>query len=73
MRRGTPDLITSDNAKSLKLTNNLLYRLDSDRHVVLPLQFKRINWRFNLERSHQWWGGGHFGRLVDSVKNPGKC
>ena len=65
-RRGTPDLINSDNAKTFKFTNKFLHKLASDHSVVAFLQSKRINWKFNLERS-PWWGG-HFERLVGSVK-----
>ena len=65
-RRGTPDLINSDNAKTFKFTHKLLERLARDHSVVSFLQVKRITWKFNMERS-PWWGG-HFERLVGSVK-----
>ena len=42
-RRGTPDLINSDNAKTFKFTNKFLHKLASDHSVVAVLQSKRIN------------------------------
>ena len=65
-RRGTPDIINSDNAKTFKFTRKFLDKLSCDYSFLSFLQSKRIQWIFNLERS-PWWGG-HFERLVGSTK-----
>ena len=65
-RRGTPDLINSDNAKTFKSTAKLLKSLARDPEVVTYLQSSRIEWKFNLEVSP--WQGGHFERLIGCVK-----
>ena len=65
-RRGTPDLINSDNAKTFKSTARFLKKLQVDRNFQAFLEAKRIKWKFNLELSP--WQGGHFERMVRSVK-----
>ena len=65
-RRGMPDIINSDNAKTFKFTRKFLDKLACDYSFLSFLQGKRIQWTFNLERS-PWWGG-HFERLVGSTK-----
>ncbi len=59
-------MINSDNAKTFKFANKFLDSLARDRSVLSFLQARRINWKFNLERS-PWWGG-YFERMVGTVK-----
>ena len=65
-RRGMPDLIVSDNAKTFKASERAITRLFNEPKVKVELQNKRVTWRFNLERA-PWWGG-FFERMVRSVK-----
>ena len=65
-RRGTPTLLISDNAKTFKATSKLLLKLPKDEAVQKFLAFKRLKWRFNLERAP--WMGGVFERMIGSVK-----
>ena len=65
-RRGTPNLIVSDNAKTFKSTVKVLKKIHDNQQVQDFLVNKRIRWLFNLERA-SWWGG-HFERMVGSVK-----
>ena len=65
-RRGTPELINSDNARTFKSTAKLLKSLARDPEVATYLQSCRIEWKFNLELSP--WQGGHFERLIGCVK-----
>eukprot|EP00794_Sanderia_malayensis_P015458 gene15458-biopygen12863 len=65
-RRGTPHLIVSDNAKTFKATANSLKEVSKESRVQEFLLSRRIQWKFNLERS-PWWGG-FFERMVQSVK-----
>lgn len=65
-RRGMPDIIVSDNAKTFKASERAITRLFNDPKVKSELQTKRVTWRFNLERA-PWWGG-FFERMVRSVK-----
>ena len=65
-RRGVPNLIVSDNAKTFKAAEKALRKLYNQPRVKSELETKRIIWRFNLERA-PWWGG-FFERMVRSVK-----
>ena len=65
-RRGTPSIIVSDNAKTFKAADKLLKKLKTDQTFKGYVANKRIEWKFNLERS-PWWGG-HFERMVGQVK-----
>ena len=65
-RRGMPNLIISDNAKTFKSTAKALRKLHEQQQIQDFLAGKQISWLFNLERA-SWWGG-HFERLVGSVK-----
>ena len=65
-RRGTPVRIVSDNAKTFKAASKLLYEFVSTAEVENFLLSKRIEWRFNLDRSP--WMGGAFERMIGSVK-----
>ena len=57
-RMGTPTLIVSDNAKTIKRTEKELQTLYRHPEIIAG--------RFNLERA-PWWGG-FFERMVGSVK-----
>ena len=65
-RRGVPNLIVSDNAKTFKAAEKALRKLYNQPRVKSELETKQIIWRFNLERA-PWWGG-FFERMVRSVK-----
>ena len=65
-RRGTPSLINSDNAKTFKAAKKFLDKLFVDQQFLTFLHSRRIVWKFNLALSP--WQGGHFERLVGSVK-----
>jgi len=65
-RRGMPNLIISDNAKTFKSTAKALRTMHEHQLIQDFLAGKQISWLFNLERA-SWWGG-HFERLVGSVK-----
>ena len=65
-RRGVPNLIVSDNAKTFKAAEKALRNLYNQTRVKSELETKRITWRFNLERAPLW--GGFFERMVRSVK-----
>ena len=65
-RRGTPALVVSDNAKTFKAAAKLLRKLPKDEPFQEFLTSRRIEWRFNVERSP--WMGGVFERMIGSVK-----
>ena len=65
-RRGTPDLIVSDNAKTFKSTSKILKRLFKDKIMQAELRARKITWKFILQRSPSW--GGMYERMVGSVK-----
>lgn len=65
-RRGLPDLMVSDNAKTFKATERALKELFDHPEIQAELEKKRIEWRFNLERA-PWWGG-FFERMVGCMK-----
>ena len=50
-RRGLPELIISDNAKTFKAADKSLSKLFSYSRVKKFLASKRINWRFNADRA----------------------
>ena len=65
-RRGIPQMIISDNAKTFKSVANLIKGIYEDQSVQDSLSSKGIKWNFNLECA-SWWGG-HFERLIGTVK-----
>ena len=65
-RRGLPREINSDNGKTFKAASKMLTALFNSPEVRRHLANKGVKWTFNLERA-PWWGG-HFERLVQSVK-----
>ena len=66
-RRGTPQQIVSDNAKTFQATARWLQSIVRNEKVQDLLHEHEINWRFNLSRS-PWWGR-FFERMVGMVKN----
>eukprot|EP00794_Sanderia_malayensis_P012189 gene12189-biopygen9725 len=65
-RRGTPSIINSDNAKTFKSIASFLKKMGTDEGVTGSLGYRGIEWKFNLAVSP--WQGGHFERMVRSVK-----
>ena len=65
-RRGLPEQIISDNAKTFKATNKILSKFFSYTRVKKFLISKRIDWSFNVDRA-PWWGG-FFERLIQNTK-----
>ena len=65
-RRGLPELIISDNAKTFKAADKILSKLFPYPRVKKFLASKRIDWRFNVDRA-PWWGG-FFERLIQNTK-----
>ena len=54
-RRGIPELIISDNAKTFKLAATQLTRIFNDPDVMSFLLKRKIQWKFSLEKA-PWWG-----------------
>ena len=67
MKNGMPALIVSDNSKTFQATEKALNELFNHPEVRAELEYRRIEWKFNLERA-PWWGG-FFERMVASVKD----
>lgn len=65
-RRGTPNLIVSDNAKTFQSTSKWIRTLQTDEQLFNYLNSHQIEWKFNLSRA-PWWGG-FFERLVGIMK-----
>ena len=65
-RRGVPELIISDNAKTFKAAKKLLNQVFNHPSVRRFCTNKRISWKFNVDRA-PWWGG-FFERMVQEVK-----
>ena len=55
-RRGTPELIVSDNAKTFKAAAKELTKTYEDPATTTYLVNQKIQWKFNLEKA-PWWGG----------------
>ena len=55
-RRGLPEIIVSDNAKTFKSAAKILRKgVFIPKCQEIPLN-RRISWMFNMDRAH-WWGG----------------
>ena len=65
-RRGLPNLIVSDNAKTSESTEKELTAILDNPEVQDYFTGKRIKWQYNLARA-PWWGG-FFERLIKEVK-----
>ena len=55
-RKGIPDIIVSDNAKTFKSAAKILRKVLSYPNVKRFLAGRRIAWGFNVDRA-PWWGG----------------
>ena len=66
-RRGVPQLIVSDNAKTFYNTKKWIDGLRVDHELNNYLATQSIKWQFNLSRA-PWWGG-FFERLVGVMKS----
>ena len=66
-RRGKPQLMVSDNAKTFVATKKWLEGLKKDYNVNNYLASESIRWTFNLSRA-PWWGG-FFERLIGVMKS----
>lgn len=65
-RRGTPELLISDNAKTFKAAANQIRNIFKDPVTTEFLARRKIQWRFNIEKA-TWWGG-FFERVVKCTK-----
>ena len=65
-RKGRPNKVYSDNAKTFVSAANWLRKAQSDEKLNEFLSKNRIKWQFNLSRA-PWWGG-QFERLIGLVK-----
>ena len=65
-RKGTPNLVVSDNAKTFNATAILLRIFYKDDNVANFMRSRKFSWRSNLPRCP--WAGGFFERMVRSVK-----
>ena len=65
-RRGLPEIIVSDNAKTFKAAAKVLKKVFSYPSVKRFLANRRITWRFNIDRA-PWWGG-FFERMIQNAK-----
>ena len=65
-RRGNPELLISDNAKTFKAASAQLAKIFNDPDTVSFMLKQKIEWRFNLEKA-PWWGG-FFERMIKSTK-----
>ena len=65
-RRGLPQRILSDNAKTFKAAAKLIQTVFNDKEVKDYLLHSGVEWKFNLEKA-PWWGG-LFERMVKSKR-----
>ena len=66
-RRGTPQLLVSDNARTFQATKKFLDVVKVDDEIGDYISKQRIEWKFNLSRA-PWWGG-FWERMVGLLKN----
>ncbi len=66
-RRGTPNLIVTDNAKTFKAASKPLIALFKSRIVNRYLNETKIKSKYNLAKA-PWWGG-FYERLIQSIKS----
>ena len=66
-RRGAPELIVSDNAKTFQAAKKWLSTLRKDEDLFNFLSAEEIEWKFNMSRA-PWWGG-FFERLIGITKS----
>ena len=68
-RKGRPEKIYSDNAKTFVAAANWLKKAQQDEKFHHFLMKEKIRWQFNLSRAPWWGGGGEFERMVGLVKS----
>ena len=68
-RKGRPEKIYSDNAKTFVAASNWLKKAQRDEKFHNFLANEKIKWQFNLSRAPWWGGGGQFERMVGLVKS----
>lgn len=65
-RRGIPNLMVSDNAKTFKAASRFIRKIFEDPDVIQSFVRLQVEWKFNLEKAP--WQGGMFERMVKSAK-----
>jgi hypothetical protein len=74
-RRGKPDKVYSDNAKTFVAAAKRVHKISKDDQINDYLAKNNIKWQFNLSKA-PWWGG-QYERLIGLVKQafllPGEC
>ena len=67
-RRGVPEKIYSDNAKTFIASCKWVKKLNKSEELNHFFNFNNIEWKFNLSRA-PWWDG-QFEHMISLVKNP---
>ena len=65
-RRGSPNIIYSDNAKTFQAGAKWLIKINKDEKFHNFLSNENITWKLNLSKA-PWWGG-QFERLIGLTK-----
>ena len=65
-RKGRPDKIYSDNAKTFAAAAKWLKMVMKEEQIQNLLAVKHIKWQFNVSKA-PWWGG-QYERLIGLVK-----
>ena len=65
-RRGVPQVICSDNSKTFRSANKIIYSILDSPETQQHFRDIRIQWKFILEKA-PWWGG-FYERLIQSMK-----
>ena len=65
-RRGLPEIIVSDTAKTFGSAARILKKVFSYPSFKRFLANRRISWKFNMDRA-PWWGGD-FERMIQNAK-----
>ena len=66
VRRGKPEKIYSDNAKTFEAAARRIQKISRSEEVINLLAKNNITWQFNLSKA-PWWGG-QYERLIGLVK-----
>ena len=67
LRRGKPNIVYSDNAKTLEAGAKWLENINKDQKLLNLLHRETIIWDFNVPEA-PWWGG-QFERLISLIKS----
>ena len=65
-RRGRPQIIYSDNAKTFTAAEKWIIKINKDEHLKNYLSREEIRWKFSLAKA-PWWGG-QFERMIGLIK-----